>query len=779
MPEHTMTALEFPGLLRVVQQFAVSRLGKARVETLAPTADFAVIQRKFKEIRELQDLESRVGELPLTDFPPLGSWLAKAAVPGSLLPPEAFNDVLTVLRLARQVRLHLEPLPPEAVLVALVARLHEVAPLRQAIIGAISPHNFILDGASPGLARVRTEMAATREQLNRFIKQHYFGPQFKDAIQSPTISQRNGRFVIPVKADHRGAIPGIIHDQSQTRATLYLEPLAIVEQNNALNLLANEEQREEEAVLRRLTDLVRAYQEQVEETLAALAELDALAAKVRFAREFKAREPILKSAGGLEFREARHPLLLARQREDPGAPPVVPIDLQLTGDTRFLIISGANAGGKTVALKTLGLLTLMVQSGLPVPVAEGSVFSPFDQVFADIGDPQDLHQSLSTFSAHLKRALAMLARLGDRSLILLDELGTATDPTEGGALALALLRAFQRRGAWGAVTTHLPLIKAFAGREPGFENVAVVFDEATRRPTYRLAYGVVGASNALAIARELGLSADILAEAEGYLDSEELKAYRLLAEVEAAQERLSRREAELADRAAELEQARTELERQRRELAETRRRLLEEGQAQARAKIRQAETEFKNILHQLREKQQSWGKLRQDLSARAQELVADLTPPEVPAAETVVYTPGQQVFLPALNLTGEVLAPAGKDGRLAVRVRQVKLKVRPEEVTPAGNGSRTAPRGTVSYQVAPARLPSLNLVGLRVEEALPLVDRLLDQAILHGQERVDIIHGTGTGRLKAAIHEHLKHHVAVKAIHGEINPGVTEVELKG
>ncbi len=779
MPEQTLTALEFAGLLRIVQQFAVSQPGKAFLARLSPTAEFSTIQRKFQEIRELQDLESRAGELPLTDFPSLTLWLTRAAVPGSVLLPEAFNEVLAVLRLAKQVRLHLDQAAQAPALSRLAGGLHELATLRQAIVGAISPHHFILDGASPGLARVRRELAATREQLHRVIKQQFFGPPFKDAIQSPIISQRNGRFVIPVKADHRGAIPGIIHDQSQTRATLYLEPLAIVEQNNALNLLANEEKREEEAVLRHLTDLVRAYQGQLEETLTALAELDALAAKVRFAREFKAREPILRSRGGVDFREARHPLLLARRREDPAAPPVVPIDLKLTEAVRFLIISGANAGGKTVALKTLGLLTLMVQSGLPVPVAEGSSFAPFDQVFADIGDPQDLHQSLSTFSAHLKRALEMLARLPERALILLDELGTATDPTEGGALALALLKAFYRRGAWGAATTHIPLVKAFAGKEAGFENVAVVFDDETRRPTYRLAYGVAGASNALAIARDLGLAADILAEAEDYLGAEELRAYRLLAEVEAAQERLSRREAELAAREAGLEQARIELERQRRELAETRRRLLEEVQAQARSKIRQAETEFKGILRRLREREQSWGKLRQELSARARELVADLTPPEVPAAAaSPSYAPGQKVFLPALNLTGEVLAPAGKDGRLAVRVRQVKLKVRPEEVTPAAGGAKRAAPGPATYHVPPEHLPSLNLVGLRVEEALPLVDRLLDQAMLHGQERVDIIHGTGTGRLKAAIHEHLKHHAAVKAIHGDVNPGVTEVELK-
>ena len=280
-----------------------------------------------------------------------------------------------------------------------------------------------------------------------------------------------------------------------------------MEHNNALNLLHNREKREEELVLRRLTDLVRDALEDIRQTLATLAEADALQAKVLFARDFKAREPLWRSRGGLDFKQARHPLLIQRHREDPGAPEVVPIDLTLTPENRWLIISGANAGGKTVALKTLGLLTLMAQSGIPIPVAEGSEFCPFDRVFADIGDPQDLHQSLSTFSAHLKRALGVLNTMPGRDLILLDELGTATDPTEGGALALALLQVFYQRGAYGAATTHIPLLKGFAQRTEGFENVAVVFNEETRRPTYGLAYGVVGASNALKIARELGLSA--------------------------------------------------------------------------------------------------------------------------------------------------------------------------------------------------------------------------------------------------------------------------------
>lgn len=781
MPEQTLTALEFPGVLGVVQEYATSALGRNFLARLVPVSDLSSIRAKFQEIHELQDLTSREGELPLTDFPDLSPWLAKALVRGSLLPPEAFNDILLVLRLARRARLYLLQGEAYPLLAALAGPLHDLASLRTAIKQCISPHNFILDQASPELAAVRRELAQTREGLNRQIKQNFFGPQYQDALQGPTISQRHGRYVIPLKADHKGAIPGIIHDQSQTRATLFLEPLAIVEQNNQLNLLGNREKREEEAVLRRLTDLVRNHLEEIQETLAALAEVDGLQAKVHFARAYKAREPIWRSTPGVDLRQARHPLLVQRHQENLRNPEVVPIDLKLTPEQRFLIISGANAGGKTVALKTLGLLILMVQSGLPIPVAEGSEFHPFDQVFADIGDPQDLHQDLSTFSAHLKRALEMLANLPQRALVLLDELGTATDPTEGGALALALLQAFDKQGAYGAATTHIPLIKAFAQRQPGFENVAVIFDEETRKPTYRLAYGVVGASNALKIAREMGLSPEILEQAEGYLDQEELRVYRLLAELEAAQQQLAYEQEKLAAREAELEQQKQEVEQELQALKDEQERWRQEAQAQAQERIRRAEAEFKEIVRRLKEGQESWGRLRQEFSAEQAQLLQDLTPKPRPAkTEAPEYGPGQKVFLPALGLSGKVLAAAGRDGRLEVQVRKVKLRVLPEEITPLTGGVESAAKDAISRgrHLPPEWLPSLNVVGLRVDEALPLVDRLIDQAMLHGQEKVDIIHGVGTGKLKAAVWDYLKHHRAVKAVHGDDNPGVTVVELR-
>jgi DNA mismatch repair protein MutS2 len=730
----------------------------------------------------LCELQYREGPVPLTDFPLLTPWLAKATVRGSLLPSEAFNHVLQVLRLARHLRHYIRlggDLTPR--LCALADNLQDLTPLTEVIQQCISPHNFILDQASPGLAQVRRELTDTRERVNRQIKQEFFQPAFQDALQSPLISQRHGRYVIPIKADHKGVIPGIIHDQSQTRATLFIEPLAIVEHNNALNLLHNREKREEEAVLRRLTDLVRNHLDEIRLTLTTLGELDAIQAKVKFAEEFRAREPIWRSQGGVDLRQARHPLLVQQRRENSAAPDVVPVDLTLTGEHRFLIISGANAGGKTVALKTLGLLTLMAQSGLPLPVDEGSEFCPFGAVFADIGDPQDLSQSLSTFSAHLKRALTMLADLPESSLILLDELGTATDPTEGGALALALLQAFYKRGAYGAATTHLPILKSFAQKTEGFENVSVVFNEETRRPTYRLAYGVVGASNALKLAREMGLAPEILAMAEGYLNQDELRAYRLLASVEAAQQHLAHQEMELKRREAELDGHQHELAARQSELEAERTRLVNEAKSAALARIKEAEAEFKSIVRRLKEGVEPWGRLRQEFSGRQAKLLADLTPQPAPAPAAVPrFMPGQQVFLPALGLTGQIVATDTRDGRLEVQARNVKLRVSPEEVTPVGGEAGKAIRSGMAsgFHRPPAWFPSLNLVGLRVDEALPLVDRLIDQAVLHGQEKVDIIHGVGTGRLKRAVWDHLKHHGLVKELHADANPGVTVVDLK-
>ena len=492
-----------------------------------------------------------------------------------------------------------------------------------------------------------------------------------------------------------------------------------------------------------------------------------------YAREYKARTPGLNRQGRVKLKEARHPLLLQRDKLEKGFQTTIPVELELTPQSRFLVLSGANTGGKTVTLKTLGLLCLMAQCGIPLPVAEGSEVCVFEGIFADIGDTQDLAHNLSTFSAHIKRAAEILAKTQGRCLVLLDELGTATDPAEGGALALALLRAFGRSGAYGVVTTHYHLLKAFAHEEPGFANVAVLFDEQTQKPLYRLAYGVAGPSNALNIARELGLPEEIIAEAENYLGQEGLQALQQLAKCEAAQQNLAQREQDLRQAETSLQRREEELENLRDNLARERQQVLEEERREITAAIKKAEREFKEILQRLENREDSWGRLRQEFSAGQRRLQLLVTPPEKskPAKE-FKPEPGQKVWIIPLGQRGVVVSGPDKEGRQEVQVGAVKLRLTPQDMQATagslekGRVFQGRARGGVSMAEEPSawQSPTLNIIGLRVDEALPLVDRLLDQAVLHNCRQVEIIHGIGTGRLQQAVRQHLQQHSMVKEI---------------
>ncbi|MDD3581735.1 MAG: hypothetical protein PHW74_12025, partial [Desulfobacca sp.] len=578
MAEQTLRALEFPELIKVLQGYASSALGRTRLAQIRPLSDPAQIAALLQEVTELGELTVVEGPCPLEPFPDLATLRRRVQVPGSLLEPSDFNQILRVLRLVSRVRQYFAAVAGRYPLIARRAlQLQELTPLRQAIQKAISPHSLILDQASPELQQLREEMACTRQQLTRQIQNLFSQPEFRDVLQDRLVAQRHGRYVILLKAECKGRVPGIIHDQSQSKATLFVEPFEVINLNNSLNLLVNEEKREQERILRQLTDLVRAYQEAIQDNLAILAELDATNAKALYAQDYRARAPILTRGGRASLRTARHPLLLAREQGRGGFETVVPVDLELSPARRFLVISGANTGGKTVTLKTLGLLTLMVQCGIPIPVAEGSEICIFDHIFADIGDTQDLASDLSTFSAHIKRAAAILSQIEGRCLVLLDELGTATDPAEGGALALALLNALARAGAYGAVTTHFHLLKALAHEHPNLVNAAVLFDDQTQRPLYRLAYGVAGPSNALKIAGELGLAPEIIAEAQQYLGQEGVQALQLLTQLEASQQTLARQQQELMQKEQDLSAQLADLESQRQAVAEERRQLQEEN----------------------------------------------------------------------------------------------------------------------------------------------------------------------------------------------------------
>jgi DNA mismatch repair protein MutS2 len=791
MAEQTLVALEFPELIKVLQNFACSSLGRRQLAGLRPGTDLPLIKAQLQEVDELKELNLVEGACPLERCSDLGTILKRMGVPGSLLTPTEFNEVLAVLRLIRRVRQFFRDLADRYPLVAGRAlRLQELAELRETIAAAISPHGLILDQASPELHQIRVDMAETRHRLTSQLHKLFLSPGIKEALQDQVISQRNGRYVIPVKADYKGRITGIIHDQSQSKATLFIEPLETVNQNNSLNLLANEEKREEERILRQLTDLLRVHQEAIQHNLIIYGEVDAIQAKALYAEKFQTTTPLLTTSGRISLKEARHPLLLVREMQKGGRQKVMPVSLEMDQQRRFLVLSGANTGGKTVTLKTLGLLCLMLQSGIPIPAAEGSEICLFEQIFADIGDTQDLAHDLSTFSAHIKRVAEMLKQMQGRCLVLLDELGTATDPNEGGALALALLRAFARAGAYGVVTTHYHLIKAFAHEEPGFENVALLFDEHTQRPLYRLAYGIAGPSNALKIAQELGLSPAIIAEAEQYLGQEGMQALQLLSRMEASQQALARQKQELDEERLALTRQEANLTAQRQELEQERRRLWEQDREAVTGAIKQAEAEFKKILGRLHGGQESWGSLRHALTKEQNNLRQLLPEPRPLAQEPAeVFQIGQKVWLSSLGREGVVMSQPDKDGRMEVLVGAVKIKLLQQDIKTAGKGVgggrvfRGRSRGGVDIQeTAPMSSPTLNIIGLRVEEALPLVDRLLDQAVLHGCQQVDIIHGIGTGRLKKAVREHLRHHALVKDVHSGATDhggaGVTVVDMR-
>jgi DNA mismatch repair protein MutS2 len=792
MAQQTQKVLEFPQLIKILQRFAASPPGRRCLANLQPSWNFDEVQAHLREVDELAELSLLEGPCPLEGCPDLTAILKRVLVPGSVLLPEDLNQILAALRLISRVRRYFQGIRERLPLIARYGQqFRDLLEVKQAIQSAISPHGLVLDQASEELARVRQEMQASRQQISRKLQQLFGRSEIREVLQDQVISQRNGRYVIPIKADFKGKINGIIHDQSQSKATLFLEPFEIVGLNNSLNLLAGEEKREEERILLELTNVVRAYLEIIQENLRLFGEVDALQAKVLYAWEYKARTPGLTRQGRVKLKEARHPLLLQRDKLEKEFQTTIPVELELTPQSRFLVLSGANTGGKTVTLKTLGLLCLMAQCGIPLPVAAGSEVCVFEGIFADIGDTQNLAHNLSTFSAHIKRAADILAKTRGRCLVLLDELGTATDPAEGGALALALLRAFGRSGAYGVVTTHYHLLKAFAHEEPGFANVAVLFDEQTQKPLYHLAYGVSGPSNALNIARELGLPAEIIAEAENYLGQEGLQALQQLAKCEAVQQNLAQRAQDLQQAEIRLQRRQEELENLRDNLARERRQVLEEERREITAAIIKAEQEFKEILRRLENRQDSWGRLRQEFSAGQRRLQLLVTPPEkTKPVKEFQPEPGDKVWIIPLGQRGVVLSGPDKEGRREVQVGAVKLRLTPQDMQAAAGTSDKARvfRGSAKGGVSTAeessawQSPTLNIIGLRVEEALPLVDRLLDQAVLHNCRQVEIIHGIGTGRLQQAVRQHVQQHSMVKEIQSaEKTPGgrgVTIVELK-
>ncbi|MBI3002294.1 MAG: endonuclease MutS2 [candidate division NC10 bacterium] len=635
------------------------------------------------------------------------------------------------------------------------------------------------DAASAELARLRKQVAAQREAILGALRALLQGAAAHGAVAEQFVTLRNDRYVIPVTREGRARIRGIVQDQSASGQTLFLEPEGVVEQNNRLRLLRQAEEREVRRVLTRLTGLVGTLADAIEETMQALAALDLLVARARLADRWQAARPALVADGRLLLRRARHPLLLEQAGGSDAA--VVPIDLEVGGRFRILVITGPNTGGKTVALKTAGLLVLMALAGLHIPASADSAIPVFDAVLADIGDEQSIAQSLSTFSSHIGQIGRILRQATPRSLVLLDELGAGTDPAEGAALGVALLEALLAQGAAAVATTHLEAVKAHAARTAGMENASVEFDLESLRPLYRLTLGVPGRSFALEIASRLGMPETILTRARELLGPAALDAQDLLADLAADRDaaEAARRQAEgmLAEAAETRERYQTLWSDLQREAAALRRKARADAEAAVAAVRREAE----RLVERLRTAgadREAVKAFHRDLAEVGRGATEGIAP--VPEASPVPsLRPGQAVDLPGYRQRGTVLEEVAADGTVAIQLPVGKVRVPAAQVRLVAPEAAAAAAPTVP---AVEELPlELNLLGARVEEALSRAEQYLDDAFLAGAPRVRIVHGKGTGALRRAIADLLRAHPLVErfalADVTEGGSGVTVVEL--
>jgi DNA mismatch repair protein MutS2 len=814
---HTFRNLEFEKIRALLLQQAGSAGGRALVEGLQPSRDLRRVQQALSETTEAVRILAALGRQPYHDLPDLAVLLPQARVAGVHLDPGDLLDVASFIEGGVEITRRVARVEGAPWLSSRAAKVPDTTEVAAAIRRAILPSREVADDASPKLADLRRTLTRLRSQLTSVMESYLRDRDTERLLQDKVVTTRNDRYVLLVKTDHKGALPGVIHGSSGSGQSVFVEPLPAVELNNDIVEVQDEERREVVRILTELTARVGARGDDLELALSVLAELDAGQAKALLARDMQAVEPEVTEALELDLPEARHPLLMPVFQERLGqeasrqrAP--VPVSLRVGFGEPVLVISGPNTGGKTVALKTLGLSALMAQSGLHVPAAAGTRLPVFKRIYADIGDEQSIAESLSTFSAHLAAIGEMTRDLELPALVLLDEVGAGTDPTEGGALGVAIVDHFRKRGAMVAATTHHGLMKGYAQSTPGVASGSFGYDPKSYEPTYRLSLGVPGRSLALEMAERLGLPASVVEDARARRDDKEAQAEALLTRLErekAELEEVRRRtevdrtlvESRLAEqKKAEKELAakkRTELETFAREL----KRRSEEASRKAADAIREAVKRVEDARRSIEtEATKARGDAVAGIQAAQQEALQGTGAPSVDEVEmpSLPLAVGQRVRVKNMGIVGEVLAMPN-EGTTEVAVGGKRWLVAPSDLVPLSGGPPAKARPSSSPGLAPPGSPRLggggvsvsaraeapaeiNLVGLTVDEALPRVDKLLDEATVSNRSQVRIIHGFGGGKLKKAVAGLLQGHPHVASFRpgaaNEGGGGATIVEIK-
>ena len=788
MDDRSLNVLEFNHLLGTLKSFTASPLGRKHCEALRPSKDPALIKSRLTQVMELKRILEILDDLPIRGLKDIEGILRKLEIEGSVLDVQELLEIHNQITLCKGLRrffLKLEKIRTPH-LQEKVSKLSSLKVLEREILQAINTKGEILDRASSTLSDIRHRMATVRERVKALLEHLLHQEELQPIFQEHLITLRNGRYVLLIKSDFKHRLEGIIHDQSQSRMTYFLEPLQVVSLNNEINILMAEEKEEEYRVLSDLSEKARDERENLWRDLEILGELDLLYAMARLSILLKGIEPILNEKGKIDMKDARNPILTLQWKDR-----VVPIDLRIGEGVRCLILSGANAGGKTVALKTLGLLTSMVQSGLPIPVAEGSEAAIFQDIFAVIGDEQNIEENLSTFSSHLLHLNQIVREAGGRSLVLLDELGVGTHASEGCALAMGFLDRLMESGASVVVTTHFDRLKAYGYLRPEVENVSVEFDEETLEPKYTLAYGSSGLSNAFLVAEKLGISEEVLQMARLYREGGEQDLGRAIETLERLKTDAEKERQELLVMKEEVGLERRKLKEMIEKIKTRKLEIFSKAEEKARKAVQKVEEELKEWVHQQKEERahvkihrlHSYRKELKDVKERFFPSAKEKENQTMPGGLKV----GDRVRIVSLRSDGILVDIDSPLNQAEVMTNRAKVKTalsdivrimdEDEEREPKITRSQALSREDV--EEGPSQL---NVVGLTVEDALPKVDKFIDQALLHGLEKVQIIHGVGSGRLRNAIGKFLQEHRGVK--HFALGQGmkggrgITVVELR-
>ncbi|HWQ98446.1 MAG TPA: endonuclease MutS2 [Clostridia bacterium] len=780
--EKTYVTLEYDKILSIIKQHLASEVGLEFAEKLRPVTSLKEAETLQEQTWEAESIYTRTGRTPISGFPDVRDMVGRMHA-SLFLSTRELMSIAQAMRAAREAKEILQNGDENSILCNLANRLTSHRSIEEEVARCILGEDEISDNASPELSRIRRQIKIVgervREKLNNMLKSQ----TTQRYLQETVITIRNGRYVLPVKAEHRSQVPGLVHDQSSSGATLFIEPSAVVELGNETKRLFIEEKNEIERILSGLTAMIAPFADEIHISCNVMGALDVIFARAVMARDQRAVRPKLNEEGRVRIVRGRHPLI-ARDR-------VVPVDIWLGETFRTLIITGPNTGGKTVTLKTVGLFSLMAMSGMFIPAQEGTELSTFDSVFADIGDEQSIEQSLSTFSSHMTNTVRILSEADGRSLVLLDELGAGTDPVEGAALAQAILESLYERNTLTVATTHYSEIKAFALMHAGMQNASMEFDVDRLCPTYRLFIGIPGKSNAFEISRRLGLTDAVISRAQDFLQKKDVAFETVLSEAEQARRTAENDKEAIYKTRIDTEKIKTELEKEKKKLEDEKTLLRQKAREDARRMVQETRQDMEkliaglrsieNIDHKQLERavQASRDTMRKTEERLYEQAVQRDTAGDAPAQ----VHPGERVKLITLGQEATVLKPADAKGEVLVQAGVMKLSIPLNDIRPVEQKKKPQPTSAkVSIAQDRGSALSIDLRGSMVDDACLELDRFIDNALITGVHEFYVVHGKGTGALRTGVQQYLKNHPRVKTYrigaYGEGDAGVTVVTLK-